>query len=167
MAGLSRSLFSSPRLLGGFPAGRFSRRFYGPLDRIPVHAAAIFGARSHEPDLIAAQIAPGNRRRDISGIERSRDLLEFLLERELALRSFPAALDAGGHDPQIGGAVRIATELDGLVRLPVSHPEGVRDDAGSGLEGQDRRAELEVQVRKQEEGDQGGGSQIAAEYGGF
>src|SRR5882672_10803474 len=125
----NRDVLGSAR---GFPVGRFSRRLYGPLDRVSVHAAAIFGARSDEPDLIAAQSASGERRRDISRTERSGDLLEFLLECELAQARFPAALDTRGYDPQRGGVIRIAAELDRLVRLPACHPEGVRDDAGSG-----------------------------------
>jgi len=49
---------------------------------------------------------------------------------------------------QIAGAIRIATELDRLVRLPISHLKVFETMRVPGLSRQDRRAELEVQVRQ-------------------
>src|SRR5688572_27894436 len=53
-----------------------------PGDRVAVHLAGVLLAASREGDLIAAQLAVGDRRR----AEGAREHLEVLLQRQRALR---------------------------------------------------------------------------------
>src|SRR6185503_13342063 len=133
-------------------------------------AAAVVLAAGLERDLFAAHAAVGDRERLAFGAERAGEHLEFLLERELALRQLVRAGDLGGHDPEQRGAPRLVAvavaagaEVGGLVGLPFAHGEGVGDDARAGLQVEDLRPQLEVDVRQQEHGDHGGLGEVGLE----
>src|SRR5437764_5979712 len=69
------------------------------LDLLAVVAAVVFLAAGGNGDLLAAHLA-FDRHRALAVGERSREHLERLLERELALRQLVLARDARGHDPE-------------------------------------------------------------------
>ncbi len=97
-------------------------------------------------------------REDRAQIGHALDPLELLVDIQAELFRAaragdfqrPAARDARGDDPQINAP---AVHVGGLVRLPVFHVEGVRDDAGSRPHGEDLRPQLHVDRRQEIHGE--------------
>src|SRR5919108_2587464 len=113
-------------------------RFLRPsleLDLFAVEAAMVLLAAGRKADLVAAHLAV-DRHGVLAGAERAGKHLERLLERELALRQLVLPGDARRHDPEERRAPRAVARLHRLlhVGLPVAHREGVRGDAGAGLQ---------------------------------
>src|SRR5438105_2731509 len=134
------------------------------LDLLAVVAAMVLLAAGAQEDLLAAHPA-FDRHRALAVRERTREHLERLLERELALRQLVLAGDARRHDPEEHRAPGAVARLHRLphVGLPVAHRERVRRDARAGLQSQELGPELQVDVRQQEHGDHGGFGQIRLE----
>src|SRR5216683_1878695 len=100
------------------------------LELLAVGLAAVSVSARGEADLVAAHLA-FQRERLAFGAQRAGEHLELLLQRQLALRDLVRAGDAGGDDPEEGGAPGTVAALHQgglLVLLPVAHGERVRDD---------------------------------------
>ena len=68
-----------------------------PRSVLPCSAAGVGGVPDLERDLVAAQLAVGDRR----VAERAGQHLEALVQRQRALRHLPRAVDLGRDDPQV------------------------------------------------------------------
>src|SRR5919204_914741 len=134
------------------------------LDLLAVEAAMVLLAPGGKDDLLAAHLAV-DRHRALAGAQRPGKHLERLLERELALRQLVLAGDARRHDPEERGTPRAVARLHRLlgIGLPVAHGEGVRRDARAGLQRQELRPQLQVDIRQQEHGDHSGFREVGLE----
>uniref|UniRef100_A0A0N4ZEN4 Tr-type G domain-containing protein n=1 Tax=Parastrongyloides trichosuri TaxID=131310 RepID=A0A0N4ZEN4_PARTI len=81
--------------------------------------------------------------------------------RPVLARPVPSSGDRGRNSPFVDVAVG---DLDPLIRWPVAHVEGVRDDAGAGLQlAEETRAQLHIDRLQQIKADHGGLADIDAE----
>src|SRR5581483_8106126 len=133
-------------------------------DLLAVVAAMVLLAAGGEDDLVAAHLA-FDRHGAFAIRERAREHLEGLLQGELALRQLVLAGDARRHDPEERRAPRAVARLDiGFhVGLPVAHREGIGRDARSGFQPEKLGPELQIDVRQEEHGDDGGFGEIGLE----
>src|SRR5262245_48386533 len=83
------------------PLARTRARFGSPCHRVAVNAPAALHAAGGKIDLASAQPATGDLRGIAARLERARDHLKFLLERQFALREPPRTLYFCRHDPQV------------------------------------------------------------------
>src|SRR5690242_19080199 len=84
----------------------------GAVDALAVDRALVVDAAGAERDVVAPELAVLQRHGIAARGQRARHLLEVLLQRQLALRQVPGAVDLGGHDPQVGRAPGAATLAD-------------------------------------------------------
>src|SRR5580765_7586860 len=87
------------------PFGRVAAAGDRAVDRVAIDAAGIGRAASVETQLVGAQFCIADDLRVAARLQRALDHLEFLLQREIALRGMPRAGDFGRYDPQVRGAV--------------------------------------------------------------
>ena len=114
--------------------------------------------------------APRDRRDPSAFREGPRHHLILLRERQLTLRKTPRSLDTRRHDKQHDLAPLVAFTLgqfDLFVGVPSMNPEGVRHDAGAGLEGEELVAQPVKIAGQQKQREDGGVREIGREHVAF
>src|SRR5262249_40358218 len=126
--------------------------FNGSLNSVAVNPTGILRAAGTETDLIAIKFARDGRGH-ITVSKRAGNHLESLFEIQFSLRQFPCAADFRRNDPEMRRAPMVAAACrGGLVGFPIFHVEGVRHDASAGLKVEYLWAQLHVDTRQQEHG---------------